>query len=135
MASSGMIGGKGTDLIALLLEGHSASEAARRAGVPERTMRRWMADPGFQRRLQEHQEETIKQVRRRIVDRTLEAADTLGKVVSGALDGNAHQVSAAKALLTAFVALQPKQWQADIYTSDTPVIDYRFEGIDPEVLR
>lgn len=135
VAVSGLGGPKADHLIERLLLGDSQRQAAKNVGIGERTVRRWVADPGFQRRLQEASEETIKQVRRAIVASTRKVTDTLVGVALGTIDADTTRVRAAQALLNAFVSLQPKQWQADVYTADAPVIDYRFEGIDPEVLR
>lgn len=122
-------------VIEALLLGATQDVAARHAGVSSRTVRRYLADPGVQRRLAEAQEEAIKTVRRSVTARARSAVLTLGQVASGTVTADATRVNAAKAILSAFVQLQPRQWQADIHTSDVPVIDYRFEGIDPEALR
>lgn len=134
-ATSGVNGPASDAIIAALLTGATQREAAAEAGVSHRTVQRWLADPGFARRLQEAQAEVVKQVRRRIDDRTRHAADTLAKIADGTITADPVRVSAARALLQAFVQLQPKELTADVTTHDAPVIDYRFEGIDPEVLR
>lgn len=133
-AGTGMNGPKGASLIAGLLEGRTAIDAGRRANIPERTMRRWLADPAFQRRLQEAQEELIKRVRRRVGDRAWHATDALAQIAMGEAPADPVRVAAARALLHAFVQLQPRRLDAEVTTHERQVIDYRFEGIDPEAL-
>jgi len=128
-------------LIESLLLGQSYAQAGERANVSLSTVKRRMADPGFQRRLQELQEESIKQVRRRVTASATAATQVLVRIAAdtgGAASkaGASRQVAAARAILHAFVALQPRGAGTDMDDLlGAPVIDYVLVGIDPEVLR
>lgn len=127
-------------LVEALLLGLTYDQASERAGVSKATVKRRMAEPGFQRRLAEAQEEHTKQVRRRLTSSAVAASQILVQIAGNA-DGSADRenartrIYAARALLQGFVALQPRQVQQDIELHEAPVINYMIEGIDPELLR
>jgi DNA-binding CsgD family transcriptional regulator len=139
MAASGRFTPRQALVLEQLLMGRSQRECARNTGIPERTVRRYVADPGFQRRLQEAVEESVKEVRRGITMQAKAAAQVLVRIAgnhegaAGHPDAN-RQIYAASRLLQAFTALQPKEVRQDVELHQVPVIDYVIEGVDPELL-
>jgi hypothetical protein len=140
MTGSDRLGKRDAEIIEQLLLGRTQRQAADEVGVSERTLRRRLADPGFQRRLMEAHEEAVKSVRRRVTAATVEALQVLVNIagnVSQAAERSGAQVrvTAARAVLQGFVRLQPQRVEQDVHLEQVPVIDYTIEGIDPEVLR
>lgn len=128
-------------LITALLTGCTLPEAARRTGESLSAIKRRNTDPGFQRKLMEHQASMIERVKRSITDKAIDAADALWQIATdldGAAgrDGATQRSIAAGRLLSSFVQLQPKQTDDpfDGGTS-TPVVYCVLEGVDAEVLR
>lgn len=109
MAGSGRIGAHDDQILKALLEGASQREAADRVGVSERTVRRRVADPGFQRRLQEAQAEILKRMQRRVVASAIRAVGTLDEIAQDAEQAAMVRVNAARTLLTAATAQQPSK--------------------------
>lgn len=139
MAASGSFTPRMAMVLEQLLLGRNQREAARNTGISERSVRRYVRDPGFQRRLQEAAEETVKEVRRGITMQAKAAAQVLTRIagnVDGAADapGAQRQVYAASRLLASFTALQPKEVRQDIDLHQVPVIDYTIDGVDQELL-
>lgn len=140
MAASGRVSKHDPEIIEQLLLGRSQRQAADAVGCSERTVRRRLADPGFQRRLMEAQEEAVKSVRRRVTASATAALQVLTRI-AGNVDqaaeapGAGVRVTAARAVLQGFVRLQPQRVEQDVHLEQVPVIDYTIEGIDPEVLR
>lgn len=132
MANSGASGPKAGEVLAALLGGATQREAGAAAGVSHRTVQRWLADPGFQRRLQEAQEDAIKQVRRRVTVNALRAAEALAQLAETGDKDDAVKVAAARATLAAFVQLQPRTLTADVEVSTRR---YEIVGVDPAVYR
>jgi CRP-like cAMP-binding protein len=127
-------------LVEALLLGLTYDQAAERAQVSQSTVKRRLAEPGFQRQLQEAQSEHVKQLRRRLTAAGVAAAQVLVQIagnVGGAADRSDARVRvyAASKLLASFVQLQPKELMQTVEHIDAPVIDYVIEGVDPEVLR
>lgn len=143
MAEPGRLRATDHIIIEHLLLGATQRQVADRTGISERTVRRRVADPGFKRRLQEQQAEAIKAVRRRVTASAVGANTVLMEIAADREDqgrparreGAAARVAAARAVLQAFVRLQPLTVEADVYHSEVPIIDYTIEGVDPEVLR
>lgn len=127
-----------TALIAALLTGSTYAVAAEQAGVSLSTVNRRMGDPGFQRRLQEAQEEAIKAVRRRATAGAQRALDTLMAIAENrdgaAADGCAGvRAGAARAILAAFVQLQPRHLSAEVDGGVT--VRYEIAGVDMGALQ
>lgn len=115
-------------LVEALLSGAHQRQAAAYAGVSERTVRRWLADPGFQRRLQEAEAGAIRDVQRRVVAATIRAVDMLDELVADA-DAPAYvRVQAGRALLAAFAAQQPSRLELD--ATITPTVADQDSAID-----
>lgn len=130
---------KDEQLIAELLTGCNLPEASRRTGQSLSVVKRRNSDPGFQRRLMEHQEEVVKRVKRSLTDKAIEAADVLLDIVKdvngeASRDGATQRITAGRALLSSFVQLQPKVVD-DPFDTSAPVIHYVLEGVNPEALR
>jgi hypothetical protein len=68
-----------------LLKGSTFEEASSTAGVSDRTLRRWMQEPGFKQALSSGQSEMIGRAVRRLanlVDKSLDELETLLKVAN-----------------------------------------------------
>lgn len=143
MTATGRLGARDHLILEQLLMGATQRQAAERVGISERTVRRHVADPVFQRVLMEQQAEAIKQVRRRITASAVGAAQVLMAITAdreadgypARAEGAATRVSAARAVLYTFARLQPLQVDADVRHEVGPVVDYTIVGVDPEVLR
>ncbi|MBI1913223.1 MAG: helix-turn-helix domain-containing protein [Planctomycetes bacterium] len=78
--------------------GDSEPEAAREAGCSERTIRNWLHEPAFTRRIADLRSEMTSRALGKLVDNMVSAADTLGYLCRR---GKSEQVrlGAARALL------------------------------------
>lgn len=144
MATSGRLAPSDHAVLEQLLLGATQRQAADRCGISERTVRRRISNPVFQRVLMEHQAEAIKQVRRRVTAAAQGAVSVLMQIAGdreqdgfpARRDGAAARVTAARSVLMTFARLQPVQVDADVRHEGVPVIDYTIEGLSsPEVLR
>jgi hypothetical protein len=88
-----------TRILQALLAGASYVEAARVAGVGERTVRRRMADPEFRWQLAHHRAELLAVLRRRTVALAHQALDSLGEVIADEYAPPAARIAAARTIL------------------------------------
>src|SRR4051812_47320913 len=91
---------KGRDrLLAELLAGASVREAARQAGVSERTAWRRVADPNFDAELTRLPSEMLRRLSARLTSLAMIAAEVLVEICTDVSKNPAARVSAARALL------------------------------------
>jgi hypothetical protein len=89
---------KGDDaLLTALASGQTVRDAARSAGIGERTAFRRVADPDFRRRVAELRAEMIGRALGQLADGMTEAAGTLRKLL--AADGESVRLGAARSIL------------------------------------
>lgn len=69
--------GRQRELLALLLQGYEPAEARAKLGISERTLRRYLADPGLGEQLRASQDDRLRALGRRSMDRARGALDTL----------------------------------------------------------
>lgn len=100
-------------LVAALMTSRTVGEAAARAGVSERTARRWCRLPAVRRALSEAQDETLKQATRRAVAAVTEAVGILQVIMSDPNASAAARVSAARCILDAAARLTETAELAD----------------------
>jgi hypothetical protein len=86
------------DAIALLASGAKVTAVNRSTGVPRRTLTRWLADPEFQRRLQQYRAELYDAPVGILGAYAAQAAATLGALAVGALSESV-KLAAARAVL------------------------------------
>lgn len=91
-----------TRAIRALLEESSVKASARRAGVGESTLRRWLCEPGFNAALREARGRALESVLTSLQGLGELAAETLRSVMS---DPNAHPGSRVKAAIGALSML------------------------------
>jgi hypothetical protein len=84
-------------LITALAAGHSIKEAAKIAGVGERTAHRRLDDPAFKERVNEMRGEFLSEAVGRLSDATTEAAKTLRSLLDSKSDS--VRLSAARTIL------------------------------------
>jgi transposase len=84
-------------LITALAAGHSIKEAAKIAGVGERTAHRRLDDPAFKERVSEMRTEFLSEAVGRLSDATTEAAKTLRSLLESKSDS--VRLSAARSIL------------------------------------
>lgn len=98
MAENGRRNRKGdTALMTALASGQTVRDAARSAGIGERTATRRVADPDFRRRVAELRAEMIGRALGQLADGMTEAAGTLRKLL--AADGESVRLGAARSIL------------------------------------
>jgi hypothetical protein len=73
-------------LLLALASGQTVRDAARLAGIGERTATRRMADPGFRRRVNELRGEMVGRALGKLADAATEAVDTLRKLLKAKAD-------------------------------------------------
>src|SRR5262245_1947750 len=89
---------KGDDaLLVALASGQTVRDAARAAGIGERTATRRLADPGFRQAVTELQAEMVGRAMGRLADGMVAAADTLRQLLSA--DGESVRLGAARSIL------------------------------------
>lgn len=93
-----------TAVLLALARGCSATEAAAAGGVSDRTVRRWLENPGFRAEVNRQRAEMLGQTAGALVDAATEAVATL----RGALGAEAEsvRVRAAVAILNALVTVR-----------------------------
>src|SRR5262245_3905144 len=84
-------------LIAALAAGDTAAEAARKAGVSERTVRRRLDDPGFKRALEAAKAEALARAVAKLSDRAVAAVDTLAALLDA--ESESVRLGAARSVL------------------------------------
>jgi hypothetical protein len=89
---------KGDDALLLALAGgQTVRDAARAAGVGERTAGRRLAEPGFRRRVAELRAEMVQRALGKLTDALTEAADTLRQLLKA--QAESVRLGAARSLL------------------------------------
>jgi hypothetical protein len=91
-------------LVLALAAGNTAADAARQAGVSERTAFRRLADPGFRRRVTEARADMVSRGIGTLAAGMAGAADTLRKLLTAGT--GAVQLGAARAILELSVKLR-----------------------------
>ena len=92
-------GREGADpaLVAALAAGRTAQDAAREAGVSERTVYRRLDDPAFKRRVEEAKAEMLGRAVAMLTSASVEAVETLRGLLDSELDF--ARLAAARAIL------------------------------------
>ncbi len=85
--------------VAALLGARDVREAAKTAGVSERTLWRWLKEPVFAAALKQATQTCIEQATRRLVGGTQEALDTLWQVMKDDKAPSSARLRAATAWL------------------------------------
>jgi hypothetical protein len=87
-------------VIAALLTNRTVKSAATKAGVPTRTLRRWLTeDAQFKRELHRRETELLNAAGRDALKRTKDAVDVLHEVMSDKTEAGQTRVRAACAML------------------------------------
>jgi hypothetical protein len=107
MADSGNLTPRQRRAIAALLAEKNILEAAKKAGVGERTLHRWLdGDSGFQAELKAAERSAIDAAIRRLADLTGEAVSTLREVMGDKTASAGSRVQAASVALARFGELK-----------------------------
>ena len=85
--------------LAALLSSPSIAEAARYAGISERSAARWMADPAFRERLRSAQDEIVGHSLSRLKVSINESLDTLRGIMNNSDEPAGARVTAARVML------------------------------------
>jgi HEAT repeat protein len=84
-------------LLLALAGGATVRDAARSAGIGERTATRRLADPGFRRRVAENRADMVARALGKLADGATEAVDTLRKLLGAEAD--TVKLGAARSIL------------------------------------
>ena len=95
----GKLGRKQEEAVAALLTQPRVEDAARTAGVPVRTLYRWMREPEFAARYREARRAASSQCSARLQQMSPAAVSTLGKIMVDANAPAASRVRAASCIL------------------------------------
>lgn len=98
-ANSGQLRPRQRRAISALLSAPTLKDAAERAGIGERTLRRWLQDAAFREALHRAQDETLAQAARQSLAAMGEALATLQGIMADPLAQPTARVSAARAVL------------------------------------
>jgi hypothetical protein len=98
-ANSGLLRPNQRRALAALLAAPTLAEAAARAGVGERTLRRWLRDAAFRAELHRAQDEAMAQATRQSLAAMTEALQTLQAIMHDPTAQPSARVSAAKSIL------------------------------------
>ncbi|MCC7354529.1 MAG: hypothetical protein IT330_12335 [Anaerolineae bacterium] len=85
--------------IAALLAASTLAEAAQRAEVGERTLRRWLKQDDFRRALHQAQDQVLGQATRQSLAAMTDALDTLKGIMANPLVAAPARVTAARSIL------------------------------------
>jgi len=85
--------------IQALIGNPNVKEAAQTCGVSERTMHRWLKEPGFSRQLEEAQRGVTNSLMRSVISRAERAAETLDSIMANSKASAHARVAAARTLL------------------------------------
>jgi hypothetical protein len=102
-----------------LLAGTTYEDAARRAGVSERTVRRRMADATFRQELMRHQDETLGRARRRLVALVPGAVEVVRDIVDDQAAPAAARLRACEVILARGDPL-PQRLKATVAVAPRP---------------
>ena len=107
MNNGGTLSPKQTATVAALLESRGVAEAAAKAGVPVRTVYRWLErDPTFQTALQRQEELILDTAARRLLQLQDVALSALHMVMAGRDTPPSARVAAAGRVLDALLKLR-----------------------------
>lgn len=95
-----------TRAITCLLSNPTVTSAASAAGVSDRTLQRWMAEPGFQSELHAASQALLEQAARRLVGLSACAIGVLGDVMSDAVTPAGVRARSADLILGNALKLQ-----------------------------
>jgi len=98
-----------TRAIAALLTARNVQEAAKLAGVSERTLSRWLAEPGFRAGLLTAEGDAIDAATRRLLTLQQAAIDTLEQVLGDVGAGPGVRLRAAQAVLEHMLRLREQR--------------------------
>jgi hypothetical protein len=93
-------------VIAALLQGHTAAEAGRAAGVSESTVVRRLREPRFQRELQAARARALGRAVNVLVEATMAAAITLRDLAAHATQEHVQLAAATRVLDLAFKGIE-----------------------------
>lgn len=117
------------ELIARLAAGANVPDAAKAAGVSERTVFRRLQDPAFRREVQAVRTELLSQTVGRLVDAGTDAAVTLRQLLSARSEHARH--AAARTILE----MGPKLREAEELADRIAAIEERLEADAGEAVR
>jgi len=86
-------------LLALLLQGYGPREAGAKLGLSDRTVRRYLADPSIADELRTSQDDRLRALGRRGLERAKGALDTLTDLAGSTKTPAAVRVRAARSVL------------------------------------
>src|SRR5438270_14078597 len=87
-----------------LATGKNVRESAKAAGIGERTLHRWRADPAFCRQVADLKTEMFGQTMGRLTDLSVQAANVLGELLKA--NGDKTRLQAAQAIITLGVRMK-----------------------------
>ncbi len=111
--SNGGLDGKMLKAIAVLAGGGTQEGAARAAGVSDRTVRRWIHEPGFTTALDETLDDATREIGRRLVAVAAKAVKTLDGVMDDPNVSASARISAATRVLDAAAKTVGARWGAE----------------------
>lgn len=94
MADIQEISSKQHRAIASILSARTMGEAALQAGIGERTLYRWLSEPGFRQELKEAENSLITDTARRLVSGQGKALDTLEELINHATKESERRLAA-----------------------------------------
>ena len=99
MTGHSALGRKKSNAIVALLSQRNVEEAARAAGVPPRTLYRWLKEPEFRAAYREARRDALAQAGARLQQMSTAAVSTLGKIMVDPKAPAASRVRAAHSVL------------------------------------
>lgn len=90
---------KAARLALMVAQGESLRAGAKALGISDRTARRWAADPRFKERVDRLRAEMTTAAVGRLADASVEAVETLAKLMRGRKSSATVQLAAARAIL------------------------------------
>ncbi len=105
MTNNGLTARQSRALTAMMTS-QSVVEAAKTAGVSERTLQRWLDDPAFRKELSERQSEAVTTVTRRLVTLADQAVNTINEVLTDPDIPAATRLRAAESVLSNLLKLR-----------------------------
>lgn len=100
VASTGENFGRRKELaIAALLANGTLKKAAAKAGISERTLRRWMRDPVFLARYRDERKQALGQITNTLRRQSLMAVKILGRIAANSKTPASARVTAARSII------------------------------------
>ena len=109
MASNGNLTPAQARFAAALLTARNVTDAATKAGIPERTAHRWMADPTFRAQLAAKESEVWDDATRRLGALLSPALSVLGAVMADPNTPPGTRISAAGRIIDAALKLREQR--------------------------